>query len=49
MWYPIKSGKMGNKPHKNHYSKLAHASFENNLENLKGDGRNGICDEIDGQ
>ena len=33
MWYPINMGKMGNKPHKNQYSKVAHTSFENILEN----------------
>ena len=36
MRYPIKVGKMGNKPHKNQYSKVAHASFENILENREG-------------
>ena len=32
MRQPIKVGKMG-KPHKNQYHKVAHASFENILEN----------------
>ena len=35
MWYPLKAGKMGNKPRKNRYSKVAHASFENILEILR--------------
>ena len=33
MWYPIKAGKTGNKPHKNQYRKVAYASFDNILEN----------------
>ena len=32
IWYPIKAGQMGNKPHKNQYSKVAYTSFQNNLE-----------------
>ena len=43
MQYPIKAGKMGNKPHKNQYSKVAHASFENIL--AKEEGCSGIRDE----
>ena len=33
MRYPIKVGKMGNKPHKKQHSKVANMSFENILEN----------------
>ena len=36
MQYPIKAGKMGNKPHKNRYSKVAHASLKNILKNCEG-------------
>ena len=49
MWYPIKAAKMGNQSHKNQYSKVAQASFENILEIVKGEGRSGMCDEVNHQ
>ena len=49
MRQPIKAGKMGKKPHKNQYSKVAHASFENIFENHGRRQLQGICDGVDRQ
>ena len=49
MRQPIKAGKMGKKnkkPHKNKYRKVAHASFENILENCHRRRLQGICDGV---
>ena len=49
MWYPIKAGKMGNKPHKIGTARWLMRILRTFSKITKGEGRRGIRDEADNE